>query len=158
MGEIHLYMVADGNKDHFNYTTPGFSQLYPKTSLKQTHKHKIMHCWVNISFYPWHCFSSQERKQHEAKFKPNADIILSSKWTHWGASQLHLLGPPKRPHNNKPHSGASLNFILRILHLIYICLISAKSKCHTRQGLYNRYTHWAITWLDWVLSPCEVWP
>lgn len=112
-----------------------------------------MHRWVNISFYPWHCFSSQERKQREAKFKPNADITLSSKRSHWGASQLHLLGPPKRPLNNKPHSGASLNFILRILHLIYMCLVSAKSKCHTRQGLYNKYTHWAITCLDWFSAP-----
>lgn len=107
-----------------------------------------MYRGVNISFYPWHRFISQERKQHKAKFKPNADITLSSRGTHWGASQLHLLGPPKRPLNNKPHSGASLNLILRILHVIYICLISAKSKCHTRQGLYNKYMYWEITWLD----------
>lgn len=118
-----------------------------------------MSCSVKISFLSLDIASSL-KKENNANLNSNQMQAspLSSKWSLWGVSQLHLLGPPKRPQQKKPHSGALFEFHLENFASHLHMIISAKPKCHTRQGLYSKFKHWEITH---ILGPCwnlGAWP
>lgn len=123
------------NKEYSKCKTQGFNRAVSKGKPLQIDGHTNIDTCINANIsVALTVASSLKKENNAAQAKPTLPS-LSNTWSHWEASQPASL-------SSKAHSGATLDFILRTLHLISIGLIPAKLKWHTEQALRNKYICW----------------